>query len=156
VPQGFELHRLHGGEEQDIADAVGIGEQHYEAVEAEAQAARGRKAVFEGGDIVLIHLCGGIAGCALGSNLSFEALTLIDQGLTPLGNPRHPTFLFLTFFTSEELSKSLKLRGFSALRGAFWEQKWSTEIKRVPLLVKVGELLLLQILGCIRVDVQRC
>ena len=32
-------HRFHRGEEQDIADAVGIGEQHYEAVEAEAQAA---------------------------------------------------------------------------------------------------------------------
>jgi len=31
---------LHGGEEQYVADAVGIGEQHYEAVEAEAQAAR--------------------------------------------------------------------------------------------------------------------
>ena len=32
--------RLHGGEQQNVADAVGIGEQHYEAVEAEAQAAR--------------------------------------------------------------------------------------------------------------------
>ena len=40
MPQGFQLHRLHGGEQQDVADAVGIGEQHYEAVEAEAQAAR--------------------------------------------------------------------------------------------------------------------
>ena len=46
--QHFLCKRLHRGEEQDVADAVGIGEQHYEAVEAEAQAARGRKAVFEG------------------------------------------------------------------------------------------------------------
>ena len=58
-------HGLHGGEEQNVPYGIAVGEQHYEAVEAEAQAARGGHAVFQGVDEVLVHL--GVD--ALGLNL---------------------------------------------------------------------------------------
>jgi len=39
------VHGLHSGEQQHVADRIGIGQQHDEAVEAEAEAARGGHAV---------------------------------------------------------------------------------------------------------------
>ena len=72
------LDRLHGGEEQHVADGGAVGQQHHQTVEAEAQAARGGHAVLEGVDEVLIHL--GIDALRLArGNLLFETAALIDR-----------------------------------------------------------------------------
>ena len=71
------LQRLHRGEEQHVADGGRIGEQHHEAVEAEAEAARGGQAVFQREDEVLVHRGVG-ALRALGGDLLFKALALVD------------------------------------------------------------------------------
>ena len=42
---------LHRREEEDIADGGAVGKQHDQAVDAEAQAARGGHAVFQRGDV---------------------------------------------------------------------------------------------------------
>ena len=53
VPRGFSRERLHGAEEQDVADAVGIGEHHYEAVEADFLRKRRKIRLFEPCDVAL-------------------------------------------------------------------------------------------------------
>ena len=45
---GYLVFRFHLGEEDDVSDAVGAGHEHDEAVDAEAQTAGGRHAVFKG------------------------------------------------------------------------------------------------------------
>ena len=46
------------GKEDDVADGFGAGEDHGEAVDADAFAAGGGQAVAEGADVVLVHLRG--------------------------------------------------------------------------------------------------
>lgn len=43
----FLAERLHGREQEHVSDGIGVGQEHHEAVEAEAQAAR-RGACHEG------------------------------------------------------------------------------------------------------------
>ena len=58
--------RAHEGEEDDVADGLGAGEEHGEAVDADAFAAGGGQAVGQGADVVFVHLVGFVvAGCAL-------------------------------------------------------------------------------------------
>ena len=45
-------------EEDDVADGAGAGEDHGEAVDADAFASSGGQAVAEGADVVLVHLVG--------------------------------------------------------------------------------------------------
>ena len=76
-------HGLHGGEEQHVADGGAVGHQHDHAVQAEAQAARGRHAVLQGVDEVLVDL--GVDALSLaGSDLLLEAAALVD-GIIQLG-----------------------------------------------------------------------
>ena len=49
-------HLLHCREEQYIADAVVVGEQHDQTVDADAQTASRRHAVFKGSDVVGVHV----------------------------------------------------------------------------------------------------
>ena len=50
------VDRLHRGEEEDVADGGAVGEEHDQAVDTEAEAARGGQAVFQSGNIVVINL----------------------------------------------------------------------------------------------------
>src|SRR3546814_7364554 len=43
-----------GGEEDYVADRGGVGQEHHEAVHADAQAGRGGPAVLEGAEVVLV------------------------------------------------------------------------------------------------------
>src|SRR3546814_13219986 len=43
-----------GGEEDYVADRGGVGQEHHEAVHADAQAGRGGQAVLEGAEVVLV------------------------------------------------------------------------------------------------------
>ena len=76
------LNRLHGGEQQNIADGGAVGEQHDQAIHAEAQAARGGQAVLQCVDIIVIHLslAVGLNGLALG-DLTLKAALLVDGGV---------------------------------------------------------------------------
>ena len=76
-------HGLHGGEEQHVTDGGAVGHQHDHAVQTEAQTARGRHAVFQGIDEVLVDLGVDALGLA-GSDLLLEAATLVD-GVVQLG-----------------------------------------------------------------------
>jgi hypothetical protein len=78
---GFGLLLLDLGteerEEDDVADGFGVGEDHGEAVDADAFACCGREAVAEGSDVVFVHLVGfGVAFFLLG-HLLLEAGTLV-------------------------------------------------------------------------------
>src|SRR5579871_1979135 len=55
---GALLDGAHEGEEDDVADGAGVGEEHSEAVDAYAFACGGREAVAEGSDVVFVHLVG--------------------------------------------------------------------------------------------------
>ena len=70
---------LHRGEQQHVTDRRAVGQQHDEAIHAEAEAARGGQAVLKGVDVVVVDL--GLAvrlnGLALG-NLALEAGLLVD------------------------------------------------------------------------------
>ena len=44
----------HEGEEHDVADGAGAGEDHGEAIDADAFAGGGGKAVAEGADVVVV------------------------------------------------------------------------------------------------------
>ena len=50
----FLVQRLHGGEQQNVADGLAVGQQHGHAVDAEADAARGGHAQLEGVEEVLV------------------------------------------------------------------------------------------------------
>lgn len=73
------VDRLHRGEQQHVTDRRAVGQQHDEAIHAEAEAARGGQAVLKGVDVVVVDL--GLAvrlnGLAL-SDLALEAGLLVD------------------------------------------------------------------------------
>ena len=89
---GILVQGLHRGEQQHVPDRSGVGEQHHQPVQTEAQAAGGGKAVLQSGDIVIVHLAGiiGVLGLA-GGYLALEALLLVDgvvelaEGVAELG-----------------------------------------------------------------------
>src|SRR5437762_3442900 len=71
--------RTHLGEQDDVADRRGAGEQHGQAIDADAAAARGREAVAERADVVLVHEVGfDVAALAL-AELIEEALALFQR-----------------------------------------------------------------------------
>ena len=73
------VNGLHRGEQQHVTDRRAVGQQHDEAIHAEAEAARGGQAVLKGVDVVVVDL--GLAvrlnGLAL-SDLALEAGLLVD------------------------------------------------------------------------------
>ena len=55
---GFLVLGLHSGEQDNLPNRIGAGEEHDGAVDAHAHAARGGHAVFQRGEEILIqHLC---------------------------------------------------------------------------------------------------
>ena len=52
---GFGFLGAEEGEEDDVADGSGAGEEHGEAVDADAFAGGGGEAVAEGADVVFVH-----------------------------------------------------------------------------------------------------
>merc|ERR1712087_162885 len=73
------LLRLHGGEEDDLSDAIVISQEHREAVYAATPAARGRQTVFQGSHKVVVHTLSLLVASILGCSLAHEA------GKLPLG-----------------------------------------------------------------------
>src|SRR3970040_1724003 len=70
--------RAEKGKENDLADGAAVGEQHGEAVDADAFPGRGRQAVGEGADVVFVHLMGfQVAALAL-AQLVAEAFVLFE------------------------------------------------------------------------------
>lgn len=78
LPRAWLVEWLHGWEEEHVADRFGIGEEHDHAVDADAEAAGWWQAVFEGVDVVGVHWMGFVVAFALGFDLFFEALALVD------------------------------------------------------------------------------
>jgi len=82
---GFGFGRLggaHQGEEDDVADGAGAGEDHGEPVDADAFAGGGRKAVAERADVVVVD--GGHGLGVLVGDLGLEAAELV-VGVVELG-----------------------------------------------------------------------
>ena len=75
---GRTSNRLELREEDDVADDLGAGEEHDEAVEADAEAAGRRHAVFQRADEVLVDLLDVLA------RLHLEGLALLE-GIVLLG-----------------------------------------------------------------------
>ncbi len=72
---GFEV-----GEENDVADGRRVGEQHHQPVDADALAGRGRHAVFEGADVIVVeHRMDLVVVAALG-DLLLEAAAAGRRG----------------------------------------------------------------------------
>ncbi len=71
------LDGAHEGEEDDVADGAGVGEEHGEAVDAYAFACGGGQAVAEGSDVVFVHLVGFVVALFLLVELVEEALALV-------------------------------------------------------------------------------
>ena len=67
------VKRLHGGEQNDLPDGVAVGKQHDAAVDADAQAARGRHTVLQGGEEVLVHHAGLVIALGPQLHLLLEA-----------------------------------------------------------------------------------
>jgi len=67
----------HEGEEDYVADGAGAGEEHGEAVDADAFAGSGREAVAEGADVVFVHLHGFVVAAGFFGELGFEAGALV-------------------------------------------------------------------------------
>jgi hypothetical protein len=65
--------RAHEGEEDDVADGAGAGEDHGEAVDADAFAGGGGKAVAEGADVVLVDIGHGFVVAALARSSSWAS-----------------------------------------------------------------------------------
>src|SRR5687768_8194554 len=51
----LELSRPHQREQNHVADRSAVGEKHHQTIDANALTPRGRQAVFEGADVVLVH-----------------------------------------------------------------------------------------------------
>ncbi len=82
---GSFLARAHEGEEDDVADGRGVGEEHGEAVDADAFAGGGREAVAEGADVVFVDGGHGLFVAAFFLlDLLLEAVVLVD-GVVELG-----------------------------------------------------------------------
>ncbi len=71
-------------EEEDVANGGRIGQQHDQAVDADAHATSRRHAVLESTDVVVVKAHGLVVAHALRLNLSMETLSLID-GVVELG-----------------------------------------------------------------------
>ena len=74
---GALLDGAHEGEENDVADGAGVGEEHGEAVDAYAFACGRWEAVAEGSDVVFVHLVGFVVALFLLVELVEEALALV-------------------------------------------------------------------------------
>ena len=70
---------LHVREQQHVANARGVGEQHDHAVDADANAARGRHAIFQGAHIVFVIFHGLIVAAGLFDHLGGKALGLVNR-----------------------------------------------------------------------------
>ena len=78
-------------EEDYVADGVGVGEEHAEAVDADPDASSGGHAVGEGADVVLVHLVGFVVAALAFLQLRFEAAALIFgivEFAEAVGDPR--------------------------------------------------------------------
>jgi hypothetical protein len=64
-------------EEDYVADGFGVGEDHGEAVDADAFAGGGGKAVAEGADVVFVHVHGFFVATVFLGELRFEAGALV-------------------------------------------------------------------------------
>ena len=82
--KGFSIEGLHRGEEDHVADGVGVGEQHHAAVDADTHAARGGQAVLQGVDEILVHHAGLVVAHLTQGQLVLEAAALVD-GIVELG-----------------------------------------------------------------------
>ena len=71
------LFRPHLREQNHIADAGRIGEQHHQTVQPDASAAGGRQAVFHGADVVGIVVHGFVVAGVFLRHLRFEAGGLV-------------------------------------------------------------------------------
>ena len=80
---GFGLLGAHEGEEDDVADGARAGEEHGEAVDADAFAGGRRQAVAEGADVVVVHRPWLRRRGPFG-HLGFEAAALVG-GVVELG-----------------------------------------------------------------------
>src|ERR1700733_8015994 len=65
------------GEEDDVADGFGVGEDHGEAVDADAFAGGGGESVAEGSDVVFVHVHGFFVTTVFFGELRFEAGSLV-------------------------------------------------------------------------------
>ncbi len=72
------------GKKDDVAQGRLLRQDHEQPVDAHAEPARGRHAVFEGDEKILVHEFGLIVAFGAELQLLFEALTLID-GVVQLG-----------------------------------------------------------------------
>ena len=72
------IDRFHRREKNNLTDGVNAGQKHYTAVNANAETSRGRQAVFQGIDIVLVHHARFIVALPAQLNLLLEALLLVD------------------------------------------------------------------------------
>ena len=66
-------------EEDDVADGGGVGEDHEEAVDAEAQTTSGGHAVLQGHQEVLVDEFGLFVARGAETALGLEALALVDR-----------------------------------------------------------------------------
>lgn len=66
-------------EQQDVANGSLVGEQHDHAVDADADAARGRHTVLEGAHVVLVVLHSLVVAAGLLGHLGGKALGLVDR-----------------------------------------------------------------------------
>ena len=80
----FLVLRLHGGEQDDLADAVSTGEQHDCTVNTDAHATRGRHTIFHCVQEVLVQHLGLVVTALTLLNLLHKAAALID-GIVQLG-----------------------------------------------------------------------
>ena len=83
------LFRTHLREQDHIADGGGIGEQHDQAINADAAAASGWQAVFQGTNVIGIIKHGFFITRFLGFGLFLKALSLVFRVIQfgkPIGN----------------------------------------------------------------------
>ena len=76
--------RLHGGEEDNFADGIVVGQHHDAAVDAHTHTARGRHAVLHSVQEVLVQHLGLVVAALTLLNLLHKAAALID-GIVQLG-----------------------------------------------------------------------
>jgi len=130
APLLFLFDGLHRGEQQDVADRVGIGEQHHEAIQAEAQAARG------GASIQKTAVPQGVLRSFGDSSSSgwARATEGLDADLRGTGNARNREIFRQIWSTIGAL--------------------WSTASEAIPVFTQAGKLPFFQLFGCVCIDVQ--
>ena len=70
--------RFHGREEEDVADRSGVGHKHEETVEADAQSACRRHAVFQSGQEIFINRMRFVVAVLSFLHLQFEPFSLVN------------------------------------------------------------------------------